>query len=123
MGTLRFWDSSSGTEIRKLDLSGPIGGMELSKDGNIITVAHGQSVSFINANSYEKIKEVAIPTTVFSASLIKDNSIFVCGGDDLKLYKYNYETGTEIGIFFMVIIKSTISKKSAICHPRFSMVM
>lgn len=97
--TLRFWDSSSGTEIRKLDLSGPIGGMELSKDGNIITVAHGQSVSFINANSYEKIKEVAIPTTVFSASLIKDNSIFVCGGDDLKLYKYNYETGTEIESF------------------------
>ena len=29
--------------------------------------------------------------------MIKDNSIFVCGGEDLKLYKYNYETGTEIG--------------------------
>lgn len=42
---------------------------------------------------------MAIPTTVFSASLIKDNSIFVCGGDDLKLYKYNYETGTEIESF------------------------
>ena len=66
---------------------------------------------------------MAIPTTVFSASLIKDNSIFVCGGDDLKLYKYNYETGTEIGMFFMIIIKSTISKGSAICHPKFSMVM
>ena len=47
--------------------------------------------------SYEKIKEVSIPTTVYSASMIKDNSIFVCGGDDLKIYKYNYETGTEIG--------------------------
>ena len=23
--------------------------------------------------------------------------IFVCGGDDFKLYKYNYETGVEIG--------------------------
>ena len=21
----------------------------------------------------------------------------MCGGDDLKLYKYNYETGVEIG--------------------------
>merc|ERR1712243_184562 len=72
--------------------------MELSKDGNTITIAHGQAVSFFNANSYEKIKEVAIPTNVYSASLIKDN-IFVCGGDDLKLYKYNYETGTEIESF------------------------
>ena len=52
--------------------------------------------------SYEKIKEVSIPTTVYSASLIKDNSIFVCGGEDLKLYKYNYETGTEIGKLYIV---------------------
>ena len=25
--------------------------------------------------------------------------IFVCGGEDLKLYKYDYETGIEIGEF------------------------
>jgi serine-threonine kinase receptor-associated protein len=73
--------------------------MELSKDGDTITIAHGQAVSFFNANSYEKIKEVAIPTNVYSASLIKDNSIFVCGGDDLKSYKYHYETRTEIESF------------------------
>lgn len=97
--TLRFWDSSSGKEINKFELSGTIGGMELSKDGCIITVAHGQSVSFFNAKSYEKIKEVSIPCTVYSASMIKDNSIFVCGGEDLKLYKYDYETGTEIESF------------------------
>ena len=48
--SVRFWDSSSGKEIHKIELSGSIGGMELSKDGNIITVPHGQSVSFINAN-------------------------------------------------------------------------
>ena len=48
--TLRFWDSSSGKEIHKFELSGAIGGMELSKDGNTITIAHGQAVSFFNAN-------------------------------------------------------------------------
>jgi len=97
--TLRFWESSSGKEICRVELSGAMGGMELSKDGNIITVAHGQSVSFFNANTYAKIKEISIPTNVYTASLIKDNSIFVCGGDDLKLYKYNYETETEIESF------------------------
>ena len=43
------------------------------------------------------MKEVKIPCAVYSASLLKENKIFVCGGEDLKLYKYNYETGEEIG--------------------------
>jgi hypothetical protein len=47
---------------------------------------------------------VSIPTTVYSASMIKDNSIFVCGGEDCKLYKYNYETGAEIGNFLITLI-------------------
>ena len=49
------------------------------------------------ADSLEKIKDVSIPTTVFSASLLYGRRIFVCGGDDFKLYKYNYDDGTEIG--------------------------
>lgn len=97
--TLRFWETNSGKEISKTELSGSIGGMELSKDGSIITIPHGQSVSFFSAKSHEKLKEVSIPSPVYSASLIKDNSIFVCGGEDLKLYKYNYELGIEIESF------------------------
>ena len=38
-----------------------------------------------------------MPTIVYSASLLLTNKIFICGGEDFKLYKYNYETGTEIG--------------------------
>jgi hypothetical protein len=34
---------------------------------------------------------------VYSASLLLSNKIFICGGEDFKLYKYNFETGTEIG--------------------------
>ena len=51
--------------------------------------------------SHEKLKEVSIPSPVYSASLIKDNSMFVCGGEDLKLYKYNYELGIEIGKYLI----------------------
>merc|ERR1712226_338873 len=49
--------------------------------------------------SLVKMKEVKIPCAVYSASLLKENKIFVCGGEDLKLYKYNYETGEEIESF------------------------
>ena len=61
----------------------------------------GPHVTFFNAETFEKIKEVTVPTTVFSASLLYGKRVFVCGGDDFKLYKYNYDTGDEIGEIFL----------------------
>ena len=84
--TLRFWDITSGKEIKKIDLTSPMGGMELSKDQDILTITHGnkihntyifnlvseslvnsskpiflfitgQHVTFFNAETFEKIKE------------------------------------------------------------------
>ncbi len=49
--------------------------------------------------SFEKIKEFEIPCPVYSASLHPDRKIFVCGGEDFKLYKFDFETGTEIESF------------------------
>ena len=56
--TLRFWDINSGLEIKKIDLTGPVGGMELNKEHQILNVAHGQSVSFFNPDTFERIKDV-----------------------------------------------------------------
>ena len=50
--------------------------------------------------SLELLRRVNVPTIVYSASLLLTNKIFICGGEDFKLYKYNYETGTEIGEAF-----------------------
>jgi len=97
--TLRFWDVNSGQEIRKLELTAPVGGMELSKDQDILTVAHGSNITFYNAETFEKIKEVSAPAPVFSASLLYGKRVFVFGGEDCKLYKYNYDTGDEIESF------------------------
>jgi len=47
--------------------------------------------------SLKKIREFTVPTQVNSASLHPDKTIFVCGGEDLKMYKFDYTTGTEIG--------------------------
>lgn len=43
------------------------------------------------------IKEFKVPTQVHSASLKPDQSIFVCGGEDFKIYKYDYNSGVELG--------------------------
>ena len=49
--TLRFWDINSGKEITKIDLTSPMGGMELSKDQDILTITHGNKsiiIMYIN---------------------------------------------------------------------------
>ena len=45
----------------------------------------------------EKVKEFAIPTQVNSASLHPEKTVFVCGGEDFKMYKFDFATGLEIG--------------------------
>lgn len=42
-----------------------------------------------------------MPSQVNSASLHPDQSVFVCGGDDFKMYKFDYENGNEMGKLFM----------------------
>jgi hypothetical protein len=55
-----------------------------------------------NIFSLELLRRVNVPTIVYSASLLLTNKIFICGGEDFKLYKYNYETGTEIGKIYQL---------------------
>lgn len=84
--------------MQKLDFPSNPNSLEVSRDGSVLTVAHSSSVTFLNADSLvNKIKDFSLPSTVNSASLHPDKSIFVAGGDDLKVYKFDYITGTEIG--------------------------
>merc|ERR1712091_37456 len=77
----------------------PIGGVELAKEGDVLTVATGSKVIFYEAGTFEKMKEVSVSCPVYSASLNKAQDIFVCGGEDLKLCKFDYQTGIEIDNF------------------------
>jgi serine-threonine kinase receptor-associated protein len=97
--TLRMWDTSTGNLIVKKEFPDPLGGLEISKDGSVITVAVGRKVVFLNTNTLDVEREVNVPCAVYTASLHNDKEIFVCGGEDLKLYKYNYNTGVEIDNF------------------------
>jgi len=97
--TLRMWDTATGNQIIKKDFTDSIGGLEIHKDNQLITVAVGRKVVFLNSQTLEVEKEVSIPCNVYSASLHHNKDIFVCGGEDLKLYKFDYSTGIEIENF------------------------
>ena len=48
--------------------------------------------------SWESVKEFQTPTPVYAASYLPDRNIFVCGGEDFKMYKYEYSSGEELGM-------------------------
>ncbi|XP_015367716.1 PREDICTED: serine-threonine kinase receptor-associated protein [Diuraphis noxia] len=97
--TVRIWDPLSGKEIHKMEFSAIPTSLEVSRDESIVTIAHGSCVSFWNAESLSKVNEVTVPTLVNTASLHRDKTMFVCGGEDLKMYKFDYTTGKEIESF------------------------
>ncbi|BET01776.1 serine-threonine kinase receptor-associated [Nesidiocoris tenuis] len=97
--TVRVWAASSGQEIQKLEFPSVPNCIEVSPDGQILTVASGNTVSFWDAESLTKLNEFKVPTIVNSASLLPGKAIFVCGGDDLKMYKFDYNTGLELESF------------------------
>ncbi|XP_075230605.1 serine-threonine kinase receptor-associated protein wmd [Lycorma delicatula] len=97
--TLRVWDRTSGQEIRKVEFTTIPNSLEVSRDGSVLTIAHADCVSFFDSDRLEKLREVKVPTRTNSASLHPDRTIFVCGGEDLKMYKFDYATGNEIESF------------------------
>lgn len=97
--TVRMWDTATGSMIAKKEFNDSIGGLEIAKDGSVIVVSVGRKVVFLSGQTLETEKEVSVPCAVYSASLLQSKNIFVCGGEDLKLYKYNYDTGVEIDNF------------------------
>lgn len=96
--TVRIWDVATGSEVKCLEFQDIPSSIELSPDGTLLSVCAGRKVSFWSMDKLERLKEFQSPTTVLSATLHPDKTVFVCGGDDFKMYKYNYQDGSEIGL-------------------------
>ncbi|XP_025096850.1 serine-threonine kinase receptor-associated protein-like [Pomacea canaliculata] len=97
--TVRAWDASDGTELKRLDFSAIPNSLVLSSDGKTIVLTYGQFIAFYNSETLEKIKEFEAPAPINSASLHPCEKFFVAGGEDFKMYKFDYETGAEIESF------------------------
>ncbi len=48
----RMWDARNGSTVNALDLDSPATSIELSRDRDLLTVAHGNTVSFIDASRW-----------------------------------------------------------------------
>jgi len=97
--TVRVWDMRTCQEIHRLDFSNIVNDLEINPQKKSMTVTYGSSVAFWNLDNLTQMKEFEVPTQVHSASMKPDGSMFVCGGEDFKIYKYGYETGEELEAF------------------------
>lgn len=55
------------------------------------------SIFFFFFCSLDPIKSFEAPATINSASLHPEKEFLVAGGEDFKLYKYDYNSGEELG--------------------------
>jgi len=94
--TVRCWDTRTNQEVHSLSLSAPAGDLHLSEAGDLLTVAYGSTVAFYRTDSWREEKSVSLPTIVNTAGLHPDSTMFVAGGEDFKLYKYDFQTMEEI---------------------------
>lgn len=97
--TVRIWDRNTQEELRKLEFPANPSSLEVSADGQLLVVAHGHVVTFYDTDKMEQVKTYTIPTQVNSASIHPNKIAFVCGGEDFKMYKCDYESGDVLESF------------------------
>ncbi|EKX48587.1 hypothetical protein GUITHDRAFT_86025 [Guillardia theta CCMP2712] len=112
--TLRVWDLKSNTQIKTVEVQKEITSMQLSYDGEIVTVTAGTQVHFWGTKELDMIKSLDCPIVnptlggsakvkdITSASLSPDRRRFIAGGPadqawpDPWVHVFNFENGEEI---------------------------
>lgn len=95
--TVRFWDSLTGLPVKRVEFKQTPVSMELSHNKSVLTISYSNKVSFWSVSSMQLMKEFEMPTQILSASMHPDNLVFICGGEDFKMYKCDFLTGAELG--------------------------
>ncbi|XP_068804321.1 serine-threonine kinase receptor-associated protein [Struthio camelus] len=94
--TVRLWDRNTMTEVKALNVAMSVSNMEYVPEGQILVITYGKTIAFHSAETLEQIKSFEAPATINSASLHPEKECLVAGGEDFKLYKYDYNTGEEL---------------------------
>jgi hypothetical protein len=66
-------------------------------DGNTYVYFLLIFLQFIEFNSLTKLQSFEMPCEMNTATFHPTAREFVCGGLDFRIYKYNFETGVELG--------------------------
>ncbi|XP_012880502.1 PREDICTED: serine-threonine kinase receptor-associated protein [Dipodomys ordii] len=94
--TVRLWDHASMAEVKSLSFSMSVSSMAYIPEGEILVLTYGRTIAFHSALSLDPIKSFEAPATINSASLHPEKEFLVAGGEDFKLYKYDYSSGEEL---------------------------
>jgi len=93
---IRLWDVRSMEEVDRIPLGGVLSGMQLSPQKDVLSVAYGNTVAFYNTETLELIKSYEMKTKMSSVCLNPQQSMFIAGGEDFLMYRYDYHTGTQL---------------------------
>lgn len=95
-GNLHLFD----TLTKKIELTIPIGqkinDLELARSGDILTLATGHNIKFLETKSFGVVKQYDFDFEIECVSLRNDKERFVYGGEDMRVHEANYENGEEI---------------------------
>ncbi|XP_004713826.2 serine-threonine kinase receptor-associated protein [Echinops telfairi] len=94
--TVRLWDHATMTEVKSLNFNMSVSSMEYIPEGELLVITYGRTIAFHSAVSLDPIKSFEAPATINSASLHPEKEFVVAGGEDFKLYKYDYNSGEEL---------------------------
>ncbi|KAK7107989.1 serine-threonine kinase receptor-associated protein-like [Littorina saxatilis] len=97
--TVRVWDADTCEEKNKLTFESAPTSLTLTSKGDIMIITFGQNIAFYKVDTLEEIKKFTAEAPINSASLHPCEKFFVAGGEDFKMYKFDYETGKEIESF------------------------
>lgn len=73
-------------------------------------------LEFCPLSSLDLIKTVEAPAPINSASLHPEKDFFVAGGEDFKLYKFDYSTKEELGKGFSLSFLYKMVKPDICCY-------
>lgn len=97
---LRRFDTRTGAMVQEVTMPGSVQDVEQSAACNLLTVAAGNVVSFLDPKSLEVQKAHEMPSIHFrdegGASLHPSGDRFVAGGSDLWVRVFDFQTGEQL---------------------------
>ncbi|KAA8495771.1 Serine-threonine kinase receptor-associated protein [Porphyridium purpureum] len=96
--SMYIWDTRAAeAPVRTLPLSAEVKSGEMSRDGTFLTlVCADEKLHAFDMRKFECMKTLTLPPGTESASVHLERNRYVCGGHDLSVYMFDFETNQQL---------------------------